>query len=1000
MLDGRFSVLLLLVAALPCLLSSAASILNDGKTFKVSNLAKFVSGADMLVNGSNTALVFDVCAMSAVAAMNSESMVSIDIGPNATFHNGAQLWFICEERPSPSIVSIKIHRSHFLNAAFGLANIAHSALMLQVEITECNFTRQGANSVFHIRPFAVKTGSADVDAPLVTTSGSAVLWEAVIFLHNVTISGLGSRLLIDRCNITAVFQVPGWNAKVALSVILHSCGTTITRQGALVISNSEVYLEGPRYVYGFLHYKSPLSIINGSRYLTANTRWELRSTAANQGVYAIHFSTSSTLTIADGSQYLINNDRWQVVGKDAYAIFLISSSCYVTRGSQFLIRDTNWTISGTGADVCGIRFATSPLSVTDGSQFVMVRSHWLNTGVQVRWLDWQTASISDSTPFVSSIVFNRNRFTSTSSATFNVPSNVFPLRRCNTVASTSNHMLGFGATGLTSCVADSSCTLAVDCLPSSLALSVAPSQDANRCHCSCNATAQAVYASTVLTGTVWSYMESIPWDNETCWLQFPPQPTSVPPALIKTLTLKRSKSQSNTRTSSSIPTASQTPSLPESSSPTLVLPETETRNALTVSATPKLSLRNRSVTLEAAHRLTTKSKSFSKGIDQLASDGAIPTLVIGKVPTAIVLASSTAASAVAAGIVNPTGVTQVLRITLVMSVVNCAFSDGEEELEPERLELPLQVRVDSGESAEFGLYVGSLLLSTGCFALAPLAILVGIWRLGDTTKPWVVQLQAKVVSTASFLGLAYFGPTSAKVLALVFFHPSTALEKALAVCCALLFILVSSALMRKTVSSVRTHDTLDIKGMDYATFSLLFEAARDPPMLRYRLYFFEELLVTTLFMFCDGIRPREGNCGYVAVMIGIVAVFHFIFLVTLRPYACRVELACALLSAGVLVSMAVLAVAATIVTTSVGLRNALGYLAVVESVVIFFQSAVLAIYLYAKGQQRRLLEHQARVEGVMGDEDSNDVALLAIPEEGTLLGPATSTMNPLLHRER
>ena len=224
--------------------------------------------------------------------------------------------------------------------------------------------------------------------------------------------------------------------------------------------------------------------------------------------------------------------------------------------------------------------------------------------------------------------------------------------------------------------------------------------------------------------------------------------------------------------------------------------------------------------------------------------------------------------------------------------------------------------------------------------------------------------------------------------------------------------MVCAALLRVVVVTARATGTVNTNSMDYATFSPLYDAARCAPLLRYRLYFFEELLVTTLLMLCDGIRPREGNCGYMAVAVASVTVFHFIFLIAVRPYECEVELGCSLLSAAVLVGIGVLAVVATLGTATPAVLDALGYLVLVESVVVFVQIGALALHAYVVGQKKKFLERQTRVAGSSAslrgpqDDDSDDpnaVPLLAIPDSTTAPPPkmttgrtATTTSNPLL----
>ena len=148
---------------------------------------------------------------------------------------------------------------------------------------------------------------------------------------------------------------------------------------------------------------------------------------------------------------------------------------------------------------------------------------------------------------------------------------------------------------------------------------------------------------------------------------------------------------------------------------------------------------------------------------------------------------------------------------------------------------------------------------------------------------------------------------------------------------------------------------------------------------------------------CDGIRPREGNCGYVAIAIAVVALLHLLFLIVVRPYSSKLELSCSLLSAVVLVAIALLAVVATFGTASSSVKHWLGYLLLAESVVVFIQVVVLALHGYTVGQRKKLLEHQARVDSAFIDttDESNDVALLAVPAATVSSSTPTSTSNPL-----
>ena len=101
---------------------------------------------------------------------------------------------------------------------------------------------------------------------------------------------------------------------------------------------------------------------------------------------------------------------------------------------------------------------------------------------------------------------------------------------------------------------------------------------------------------------------------------------------------------------------------------------------------------------------------------------------------------------------------------------------------------------------------------------------------------------------------------------------------------------------------------------------------------------------------------------------------------------------------------------ATLGTATPAVLQGLGYLILVESIVVFVQVAVLAVHAYTMGQKKKLLEHQARVAGGSAqgmvpsqddDNDSNNVALLAIPDDNKTspsadIAPPSASANPLL----
>ena len=402
--------------------------IDDGKTHLIDNVTQFASGADATVTGSKTALVFDICGMSNVATRNAESMISIDIGLNASFASHAQLWFMCGPslpRVAEVTVRVRIHNSTFTNTAFGLVNISHDALSLQFDIADCNFNRFADSAgLLSERPFAVLTGSSLIDLPVDTASSSSFLYDAVIFLHNVSIGGSESRLVIASCSIDARWQVPGgWSAVVYLTAVLHTGGMVVTGKGRMTIANCNFHVEGPQLVHGILHHSAHLTITDGAQYLMSGMNWTISgisgvsgtgshvygiyhyfssstisdesqyqmncshwSILGNSELFGIYRSSSSSLTITNGSQCMMRRAMWTVRSEGGYnyihgIVHTISSSLSITNGSQYLMSETNWTISGGGVAVYGILYtSSSPLTIADGSQYLMSEANWTIVG--------------------------------------------------------------------------------------------------------------------------------------------------------------------------------------------------------------------------------------------------------------------------------------------------------------------------------------------------------------------------------------------------------------------------------------------------------------------------------------------------------------------------------------------------------------------------------------------------------------------------------------------
>jgi hypothetical protein len=154
------------------------------------------------------------------------------------------------------------------------------------------------------------------------------------------------------------------------------------------------------------------------------------------------------------------------------------------------------------------------------------------------------------------------------------------------------------------------------------------------------------------------------------------------------------------------------------------------------------------------------------------------------------------------------------------------------------------------------------------------------------------------------------------------------------------------------------------------TFAPCFDASRNhAESVVVRLFFMEEVFMSSLLMALDGIRPRKGNCEKIAVAMCVVTVLHVLYLTLVRPYKQVIELFCAGLGAVLLLSVSIVV---TIITykqmDGAALADtdpamlALGYLSVIENGFFFVQAVILAIAGYMHSQEKAVLRRWRKME--------------------------------------
>jgi len=170
----------------------------------------------------------------------------------------------------------------------------------------------------------------------------------------------------------------------------------------------------------------------------------------------------------------------------------------------------------------------------------------------------------------------------------------------------------------------------------------------------------------------------------------------------------------------------------------------------------------------------------------------------------------------------------------------------------------------------------------------------------------------------------------------------------------------------------------------YAFVSPLAATARTTADRVVRVVALEDIAFAHCIAFIAGLRPRDRpTCSALIATIAVLTVLHLAYLVIVKPYASRAELAFALIVA---VGIAAQVVAALFVLYDRAQPAALGAVGVALDVVFFVQLGVLAgIEIWWAVRRRCKDDHDERLHD--GPISAVDVPLLLVPAAA---GPAAS----------
>jgi hypothetical protein len=188
-------------------------------------------------------------------------------------------------------------------------------------------------------------------------------------------------------------------------------------------------------------------------------------------------------------------------------------------------------------------------------------------------------------------------------------------------------------------------------------------------------------------------------------------------------------------------------------------------------------------------------------------------------------------------------------------------------------------------------------------------------------------------------------------------------------------------------------ENVNDQSMMMESFGPAFDGARSAAGW-VRIYFLEELLVSAVLQGISGIRPEHDICGPVAISMASVAFLHLLYLLVIRPYSARIELAFAVVGATLVVVLASLATALTYSPADSSsesvLLKAVGVIVLISTALFFLQLVVMLVAALATNHKKRL---QRQLE----QSEEMDLPLLAVPTAGS--APAL-TQTPSLHPSR
>ena len=346
-----------------------------------------------------------------------------------------------------------------------------------------------------------------------------------------------------------------------------------------------------------------------------------------------------------------------------------------------------------------------------------------------------------------------------------------------------------------------------------------------------------------------------------------------------------------------------------------------------------------------------------------------------------IIASASGGAFVGGVMGAPMSAAVAVRIGLVASVLHCEFA--EEAVEPSSVDYPPHIRV-------FGDGVGahaSGIASTCLLLLALLLLSIAVPRFVALTRTFETML------------VQYFFPSVVRGTMIVLRHSSDAAVIATALLCVVpvaavtihrafvvLYVVPRETTSERMPRGLRGTIKLAWEGLLVKAYGPYFDFCRDGARVLIRAVFFVEVGASTLIAAIVGWTPTASSCDAEAALCLAVVVVLLVYLVALRPYERRREMALSL-GFAVVQSMQALCVVLALRGWSHA-APALAVLSLIQYSAIMLQCAVHVAWQFVLIARRNSLQRHT------GDESAsctaNQLALL-VPVTGCSQNPLGTT---------